>query len=115
MIRAPITPGTQPQRVRRKMISTEPQPLSTTARGGKRMHSRTRRRPTGIAIFDLRISNTKIGNFNILLQFLIVCDDLTALPEKPIRRLQDLQLQVCREIGRASCRERVGKSETVAE
>lgn len=72
MIRAPITPGTQPQRVRRKMISTEPQPLSTTARGGKRMHSRTRRRP----IYDLLFVKTKICNFNVLLQFLIVYDDL---------------------------------------
>ena len=72
MIRAPMTPGTQPQRVRRKMIRTDPHPLSITASGGKKMHRRTRRRP----IYDLLFVKTKICNFNVLLQFLIVYDDL---------------------------------------
>jgi hypothetical protein len=44
---APMTPGTQPQRVSRKMIRTDPHPLSITARGGKKMHRRTRRIPIG--------------------------------------------------------------------
>ena len=35
MIRAEITPGTQPIQVKMRTINTEPQPLSTTARGGK--------------------------------------------------------------------------------
>ena len=51
MIRAPITPGTHPHRVRRKMMRNDPQPLSITARGGKNMHSRTRSRP--IEIYEL--------------------------------------------------------------
>jgi hypothetical protein len=33
--KAPITPGTQPQSVRRNTIKKEPHPLSITARGGK--------------------------------------------------------------------------------
>jgi hypothetical protein len=33
--KAPITPGTHPRAVRIKIIKKEPQPLSTTARGGK--------------------------------------------------------------------------------
>jgi len=35
IIRAAITPGTQPQSVRRKTIINEPQPLSIMAKGGK--------------------------------------------------------------------------------
>jgi len=35
IIKAAITPGTQPQRVRRNTIINEPQPLSTMAKGGK--------------------------------------------------------------------------------
>ncbi len=54
MINAPITPGTQAHKVRRKTISTDPQPLSTTASGGKMMQSSTRRKP--MVICDLRIS-----------------------------------------------------------
>ncbi len=41
IISAAITPGTQPQRVRRKVISTEPHPLSITARGGNRIAKST--------------------------------------------------------------------------
>ncbi len=37
-----MTPGIQPQRVRIRTISTEPQPLSMTANGGKIMESITR-------------------------------------------------------------------------
>ncbi len=42
IINAPITPGTQVQRVRRNTIITEPHPLSITARGGKIMQRITR-------------------------------------------------------------------------
>gem|GEM_PF-1525511 len=51
MMRAPITPGTQPQSVSRKMIRTDPQPLSTTARGGKKIQRSTRNMP--MVICDL--------------------------------------------------------------
>ncbi len=54
MINAPMTPGTQPQRVRRNTIRTDPQPLSMTARGGQMMQIITRKQPMGIC--DLRIS-----------------------------------------------------------
>lgn len=35
MTKAPITPGIQPAKVNNNTISTEPHPLSITARGGK--------------------------------------------------------------------------------
>jgi len=35
MTNAPITPGIQPARVKRKTISMDPHPLSNTAIGGK--------------------------------------------------------------------------------
>lgn len=41
-MRAPITPGIQPQTVNIKTINTEPHPLSITAKGGKRIESNTR-------------------------------------------------------------------------
>jgi hypothetical protein len=37
IIKAPMTPGTHAQRVSKKTIMIDPQPLSTTASGGKRM------------------------------------------------------------------------------
>jgi hypothetical protein len=36
-----MTPGTHPQSVSKKTIKTDPQPLSTTASGGKKMDSKT--------------------------------------------------------------------------
>ena len=42
MTEAAITPGTQPQSVKIKTITKEPQPLSTTARGGNKMDNKTR-------------------------------------------------------------------------
>ena len=44
IIRAAITPGTQPQRVSRNTIRKEPHPLPITDRGGKIIASRTRRK-----------------------------------------------------------------------
>lgn len=41
MTKAAITPGTQPQRVNNKTIITEPQPLSNTAKGGKKIDNKT--------------------------------------------------------------------------
>jgi hypothetical protein len=41
MTKAAITPGTQPQSQSRKTIKMEPQPLSMTDNGGKKMASKT--------------------------------------------------------------------------
>lgn len=38
---AAITPGTQPQIVNNNTIKTEPQPLSKTANGGKKIANKT--------------------------------------------------------------------------
>ena len=43
-----MTPGTHPQRVRRNMIRNEPKPLSITARGGKKMQTRTLKIPISV-------------------------------------------------------------------
>jgi len=56
MTKAPITPGTQPHKVRSTIISIEPQPLSITARGGKRMQRRTRQK-------DIESTKIKIPHF----------------------------------------------------
>lgn len=42
MITAPMMPGTQPRMVSTVTITMDPQPLSSTASGGKRMQSTTR-------------------------------------------------------------------------
>jgi hypothetical protein len=44
MIRAAITPGTQPQSVRIKTMIKDPQPLPITDKGGKIMASKTRKK-----------------------------------------------------------------------
>jgi len=41
MTKAPITPGIQPQSVNKKIINTEPQPLSITESGGKIIANKT--------------------------------------------------------------------------
>ena len=41
MIKAAITPGTQPASVSRKTSKNDPQPLSAIAKGGKIMHNTT--------------------------------------------------------------------------
>jgi len=43
MIKAAITPGTQPQQVSINTNRTEPQPLSRIAKGGKIIHNITRK------------------------------------------------------------------------
>ena len=45
MIKAAITPGIQPKQVKINTITIDPQPLSTTAKGGKTIHSITLRQP----------------------------------------------------------------------
>ncbi len=92
---APMTPGTQPQRVRRKMIRTDPHPLSITARGGKKMHSRTRRRP--IEIYDLRCPNCDHKSKEY---FTIACcrPPIALFSEQMIRGLQYFKLQISRVI-----------------
>jgi hypothetical protein len=52
MIKAAITPGTHPQRVSRKTIIKEPQPLPITAKGGKIMANKTLKQPMLFSIFD---------------------------------------------------------------
>ena len=44
MTKAAITPGTQPQSVKIKTITKEPQPLSNTARGGNIIERITRQK-----------------------------------------------------------------------
>jgi hypothetical protein len=41
MTKAPITPGIHPQSVSKKIIKKEPQPLSITESGGKKIASNT--------------------------------------------------------------------------
>ena len=41
IINAPITPGIQPRQVRIKIIKKDPQPLSTTAKGGNIIANKT--------------------------------------------------------------------------
>lgn len=53
MTRAPITPGTQPHRVKIVTMSTEPQPRSMTASGGKMMDSNTLKQDIGLIGFGL--------------------------------------------------------------
>lgn len=44
MMRAAITPGTHPKKVRIRTINIDPQPLSRTAKGGRRMDKSTRQK-----------------------------------------------------------------------
>jgi hypothetical protein len=44
MIRAAITPGTHPKKVRIRTIKTDPHPLSKTARGGNKIDKSTRQK-----------------------------------------------------------------------
>ena len=44
MIRAAITPGTHPHKVKSSTIKKDPQPFPITERGGKMMASNTRRK-----------------------------------------------------------------------
>ncbi len=49
MIRAAITPGTQPQSVSKRTMRIDPQPFPITERGGKIIASSTRQK---LMIFD---------------------------------------------------------------
>lgn len=48
---APITPGTHPQTVRANTSKAEPQPLSSTASGGKMMHKSALKHPMASIVF----------------------------------------------------------------
>ena len=63
MMRAPMTPGTQAQRVSRKTIRIDPQPLSITARGGKMIHNKTRQKD--MIICDLRFNICDLRTFDL--------------------------------------------------
>jgi hypothetical protein len=45
IIKAAITPGTQPAIVSSETISTDPHPLSSTARGGRSIHNTALKKP----------------------------------------------------------------------
>ena len=49
---AAITPGTQPQRVNKKTIRIEPQPLSKTAKGGNKIENKTLQKLMMINLYD---------------------------------------------------------------
>jgi hypothetical protein len=57
MISAAMTPGTHPQMVKIHTIIKEPQPLSTTAKGGNNNDSKTRQKLIGqkYGIFSIRL------------------------------------------------------------
>jgi hypothetical protein len=57
MISAAMTPGTHPQRVKIQTIIKEPQPLSTTAKGGNNIESKTRQKlmRQKYGIFSIRL------------------------------------------------------------
>ena len=60
MIKAAITPGTQPNKVRINTIIIDPQPLSITAKGGQIIESNTLKQP-------IIISFTKIEDFYLII------------------------------------------------
>lgn len=53
---AAMTPGTHPAHVRRSTMSTDPQPQSITARGGKMMASNTRKNDMVICYLTVVLS-----------------------------------------------------------
>ncbi|CAM1372716.1 conserved hypothetical protein [Tenacibaculum litopenaei] len=52
--KAPITPGTQPQRVNKKTIITEPHPFPNTDNGGNKMANKTRSKLINLLILYLK-------------------------------------------------------------
>lgn len=77
MIRAAITPGTQPQSVKINTMSMEPQPLSITAKGGNKIDRSTRQNPirTKLRIIPIWVAEieacyvSNYGSVSTLLQF----------------------------------------------
>ena len=65
MMRAAITPGTQPRMVRRPTINIDPHPRSYTARGGKRMAKITRPNDM-IFFFDLFFVSLSLQKYNFV-------------------------------------------------
>ena len=68
IIKAAITPGTQPHNVNNNTITIEPHPLSKTANGGKKIHKIIWRHDIGENYYFIKI--------NIF--FLIITNKLTA-------------------------------------
>lgn len=60
MTSAPITPGIHPANVSRNIISTEPHPLSNTARGGKKMARSTLIKDMSFPLFLMLSDFSKI-------------------------------------------------------
>jgi len=63
--KAAITPGTQPHKVSKKTITTEPQPWSITARGGKRIDKKTRQKLK--ILFMAKIGNLITDYFRLFI------------------------------------------------
>ena len=59
MIKAAITPGTHPQMVRIKTMTTDPHPLSITAKGGNKIAKSTRIQPIVILLIINALSSEK--------------------------------------------------------
>jgi len=57
--KAPITPGTHPAKVSRNTIMIDPQPLSKTAKGGRKMANKTLQK---LIVFLLIINLTNLMN-----------------------------------------------------
>ena len=75
MISAAITPGIHPANVRMNTISTEPQPLSTTARGGNMIDKITLNKDIDsfFKVFSLlHAYNTYLSDHKGIKQFYIV-------------------------------------------
>ena len=59
---AAITPGTQPQSHNKNTINIEPQPLSTTAKGGQIIDSKTLQKLMYLIYFNTETSSAKIDD-----------------------------------------------------
>ena len=62
MINAPMMPGTQPRMVSTVTITMDPQPLSRTASGGKRMQSTTRQQLIVLSCYSRNVILPLIRN-----------------------------------------------------
>jgi hypothetical protein len=59
IINAAITPGTHPANVNKKTITIEPQPLSTTAKGGHMIDSKTLKQPILNYFTNIKVKTSK--------------------------------------------------------
>ena len=85
MINAAITPGTHPHRVKRNVITIDPQPRSSTAKGGKMMARITLNMLIGFSVYIINVllcsksfvpstqpfrSSTEVRNFSTVYCFM---------------------------------------------